>query len=71
MEDFNEQYYDNLRKLDRDRKFMTICGSAIISILFVFGMYTCISTIRFDNKVIQDYDKCVRINGEVFCKVEK
>lgn len=71
MEDFDKQYYDNLRKLDRDRKFMTIFGFILISILFVFGIITCVSSIKFDNKVIQEYDKCVRINGEVFCRVEK
>jgi len=68
---FNKQYCDNLRKLDRDRKFMTIFGVILILILFVFGIITCVSSIRFDNKVIQEYDKCVRINEEVFCKVEK
>lgn len=71
MEDFDKQYYAALRKLDRDRKIMTILGIVVCSAITIAGIFCVVSNIKFENKVLQEYDKCVRINEELFCKVEK
>lgn len=68
---FNKQYYDSLRKIDRDRKIMTIIGIVVCVTISIAGIFAVLSNIKFENKVLQEYDKCIRINEELFCKVEK
>ena len=71
MEDFDKWYNDNIKKLDRDRKITTIFGIVVCSAIVIAGIFGIVSNIKFENKVLQKYDKCIRINEELFCKVEK
>ena len=74
MEDFDKYEYltiDGIKKIDRDRKIMTIFGIVLCSAITIVGIFAVLSNIKFENKVLQEYDKCIRINEELFCKVEK